>query len=271
MARPRLGFWYRFAIAVVKPVMTVLTKRDWPAGHPLPAGGIIVAPNHLSHVDPFVVGHYLYDQGRPPRFLAKASLFSTFFVGTIVRHAGQIPVYRETRDASVALRDAISAVTRGECVVVYPEGTLTRDPDLWPMVGKTGAARIAFASGCPVVPVAMWGPQDLLLPYSRRPRLWPRATTRLRVGPPVELADLLPAGSDPNAVSGDVLRQATERIMDAVTGLLADLRGEPVPAVRFDPRAAGLPTTGDPGVRYRSNDHRSRRTLGHDRDDEGER
>ncbi len=257
MTRPRLGFWYRFTIAIVKPVMTVLSSRDWPPGHPLPDGGIVVVPNHMSHVDPFVVGHYLYNQRRPPRFLAKSSLFSTFFVGMVLRHAGQIPVYRETRDAAEALRDAITAVRRGECVVVYPEGTLTRDPDLWPMVGKTGAARIAFASGCPVVPVAMWGPQDLLPPYSRRPRLWPRATMHLRVGAPVELTDLVPPGSDPTAVSGETLRRATERIMDAITELLADLRGAPVPAVRFDPRAVG------PG--------RPRRTLGNDQEEEGAR
>jgi 1-acyl-sn-glycerol-3-phosphate acyltransferase len=269
MARQRLGFWYRFAIAVVKPVMILVSRRDWPAGHPLPEGGIVVVPNHLSHVDPFVVGHYLYNQGRPPRFLAKASLFSTFLVGTIVRHAGQIPVYRETRDASVALRDAIAAVRRGECVVVYAEGTLTRDPELWPMVGKTGAARIAFASGRPVVPVAMWGPQDLLLPYSRRPHLWPRPTMRVRVGAPVELADLLPPGTDPNAVPGDVLRLATERIMAGITALVAGMRGEPAPAVRFDPRREGLPTIGDPGLRYERGDRRPRRTLGHDQDDEG--
>ena len=269
MSRQRLGFWYEFAVAVLKPVMLVLSKRDWPVGHQWPSGGIVVATNHISHVDPFVVGHYLYNERRPARFLAKASLFSTFFVGRVLRGADQIAVHRETRDASVALRDAVAAVRSGECVVVYPEGTLTRDPDLWPMVGKTGAARIAFASGCPVVPLAMWGPQAMLMPYSRRPRLIPRATMQIRVGAPVGLADLLPAGADPTAVTGDVLRLATDRIMDAITALVSDLRGEPAPASRLDPRAAGLPTTGDPRIRYEQPQHPPRRRLDHDPDDEG--
>ena len=82
----------------------------------------------------------------------------------------------------------------GECVVVYAEGTLTRDPDLWPMAGKTGAARIALATGCPVLPMAAWGPQDLLAPYGKRPHLLGRATMQVTVGPPVDLADLSGSG-----------------------------------------------------------------------------
>lgn len=265
MARRRLGFWYRFAIAVVKPLLWVFTKRDWPPGRPFPEGGIVVVANHLSHVDPFVLGIYLYDSGRPPRFLAKASLFSTFFIGTIVRHGGQIPVYRETRDASVALRDAIAAVERGECVVVYPEGTLTRDPELWPMVGRTGAARIAFATGCPVIPVAMWGPQALLAPYSHRPHLWPRTVMHVRVGAPIVLTDVPIA--DPSQVTGENLRGATERIMDALTGLVAELRGESPPARRLDPKAEGLPPTGDPRRAREPSPEPEPRRLGSAEDD----
>ena len=92
---------------------------------------------------------------------------------------------------------------------------------------------------------------------------------QIRVGAPVELADLLPVGADPNAVTGDVLRLATDRIMDAITALVSELRGEPAPDSRLDPRAAGLPTTGDPRIRYEQPQHRPRRRLEHDQDDEG--
>ena len=68
----------------------------------------------------------------------------------------------------------VAAVRDGECVVVYPEGTLTRDPDLWPMTGKSGAARIALETGCPVIPVGQWGAHELLPPYSKKPDLFPR-------------------------------------------------------------------------------------------------
>ena len=92
---------------------------------------------------------------------------------------------------------------------------------------------------------------------------------QIRVGAPVELADLLPPGTDPTAVPGDVLRQATDRIMDAITALVAELRGEPMPSTRLDPRASGLPTTGDPHVRYGSRRRAAPRSVGDAADDEG--
>ena len=66
----------------------------------------------------------------------------------------------------------------GECVVVYPEGTITRDPDLWPMVGKSGAARIALATGCPVIPIGQWGAQEVLAPYAEEARPVPAQADR---------------------------------------------------------------------------------------------
>jgi len=124
--------------------------------------------------------------------------------------------------------------------VVYPEGTLTRDPDLWPMQGKTGAARIALETGCPVIPIGQWGAHELLYPYAKRPHLVPRATITMKVGDPVPLDDLR---AMPH--TQDVINQATARIMDALTHLVEDLRGEKAPDERFDPRKKGLSQTGD--------------------------
>jgi 1-acyl-sn-glycerol-3-phosphate acyltransferase len=144
-------------------------------------------------------------------------------------------------------------VRRGRLVVVYPEGTLTRDPDLWPMVGKTGAARIALSAGVPVIPVAQWGAQDILYPYAKRPSLLPRKTIHANAGPPVDLDDLRG-----RPITPELLREATDRIMAAVTSLLEEVRGETAPAERFDPRAAGVRPTGNPhaaGVRPTGNPH----------------
>ena len=248
--------WFRFAATVLRPVMRAVTKRVWTGTENLPAsGGFVVVPNHISHVDPLVVAHYLYDNGRLPRFLAKASLFDVFFVGRVLRGAKQIPVYRETREAGDAYREAVAAVRRGECVVVYAEGTLTRDPDLWPMGGKTGAARIALETGCPVLPMAAWGPQDLLEPYGRVPHVLGRTTVEVTVGPAVDLSDLRrSAAPDPQT-----LRVATERIMTAVTDLVARLRDEEAPATRLDPRSADLASTGDAHVVYNLDRQRGRR------------
>jgi 1-acyl-sn-glycerol-3-phosphate acyltransferase len=127
----------------------------------------------------------------------------------------------------------VEAVQRGECVAFYPEGTLTRDPDLWPMVGKTGIARVALLTKAPVIPVAQWGANEFLPPYAKKPSLLPRKTHRVLVGEPVDLSPWY--GKDPTA---EVLRQVTEAIMGDVKQLLSELRGEPAPDGLYDPRTA---------------------------------
>lgn len=228
-----LGPYYRFAATVLWPTMMTVTRRDWRGVEHLgqPGDGLIVAPNHISWIDPIVLAHFLNDHDRVPRFLAKDSLFSVPVVGRIISGAGQIPVYRRTRNAGEAVRSAVSAVSAGEAVVVYPEGTLTRDPDLWPMTGKTGAARIALLSGRPVIPVAHWGVQQIMGPYAKELHLFPPKTLSVAAGPPVDLDDLADRDLD-----DDVLTEATSRIMDAITALLATLRNEQAPKLRWDSR-----------------------------------
>ncbi|MFG3048225.1 lysophospholipid acyltransferase family protein [Streptomyces sp. NPDC048202] len=232
MSRRRIGFWYRLAAVICKPPLAVLIKRDWRGMEHIPAdGGFITAVNHNSHVDPFAYAHYQYNTGRVPRFLAKSGLFKKGFVGAAMRGTGQIPVYRESTDALSAFRAAIEAVEQGECVAFYPEGTLTRDPDGWPMTAKTGAARVALETRCPVVPVAQWGVNELLPPYAKKPHLFPRKTHHVLAGPPVDLSPFY--GKE---MTADVLREATEVIMAAVTRQLEEIRGEKAPAVPYDPR-----------------------------------
>jgi 1-acyl-sn-glycerol-3-phosphate acyltransferase len=253
--RQKRGWAFAFAVAIVKPLLLLFTKRRWVDGDKVPAeGGCVLVGNHISHLDPLTFAHFVYDNGRLPRYLAKAAVFEVPFVGMIIRRAGQIPVYRLTSDASQAFRAAVEAVNKGECVVVYPEGTISRDPGLWPMTGKTGAARIALSTGAPVIPVAQWGANHILAPYAKRPRLLPRKTISMKAGDPVGLDDLRVRPLTP-----DVLHEATTRIMDALTAQLAELRGEQPPAVRFDPRTAGVREIGNPNVapkRHRHDDGR---------------
>ena len=241
--RPRrIGFWFRLAVVILRPLLMVLTKRDWRGTENLPpTGGVIVVTNHVSHVDPLTFAHFLFDNGRLPRYLAKEGLFRVFFVGQVLRGTKQIPVYRESADASRAFSAAVTAVREGGCVAIYPEATLTRDPDQWPMVGKTGAARVAIETGAPVIPIAQWGPQELLAPYAKKPDIFPRKTMHMRAGPPVDLSDL--AG---RPIDTPLLREVTERLMTAITSLLEEIRGEQAPATRFDLRSTELPRTGDP-------------------------
>jgi 1-acyl-sn-glycerol-3-phosphate acyltransferase len=221
-------------VAVLNAIMVPFTKRDWRGQQRIPqTGGLIFAVNHISNADPLAVGQFIAYSGRWPRFLAKTSLFRLPIIGRVLRACGQIPVVRASPAAGDALRAAIRAVEKGQAVTIYPEGTISRDPQLWPMAGKTGAARIALETGCPVIPIGQWGAQELMYGGELRfPKLLPRKTLRFEAGDPVDLDDLRD-----QPVAAAVLIEATERIMDAITSLVADLRGEPAPAVRYDPRA----------------------------------
>ena len=228
------GGWYRVLETVLRTPLHALTKHDWRGGENLQIpGGVILAMNHLSWFDPLAAAHFCNDNGRPVRFLAKAEIFKVPVFGAILKGAGQIPVKRGTADATSSLHAAIKAVEGGECVVIYPEGTLTRDPDLWPMTAKTGVARIALSTGCPVIPAAQWGPQEILGPNSKLPKFFPRKTMKIWAGPPVDLDDLR---NQP--ITSSVLREATERIMKAITDILAQQRQEPVPTEPLDRRIA---------------------------------
>lgn len=242
MRRGRHGFWMRFAVVVLEPLLTVLTRRAWRGLERIPrSGGVVLVTNHISHLDPLTFAHFVYAAGRLPRFLAKEELFAVPFVGAVLRGAEQIPVAREREGARSAYDAAVAAVRSGEAVCIYPEATLTRDPQLWPMAGKTGAVRVALETGAPVVPVAQWGVHRLLPPYARRPRLCWRPLVSVHAGPPVALDDLRQ-----RPIDAATLQLAADRITDAVAGLLAQIRGEPMPAHRFDPRTSPLPRIGAP-------------------------
>ncbi|MFI8854234.1 lysophospholipid acyltransferase family protein [Streptomyces sp. 891-h] len=236
--RRKIGFWYRLAAFLLKPPLILLFKRDWRGVEHIPQdGGFITVVNHNSYLDPLSYAHFQYNTGRVPRFLAKVGLFKGGFVGAAMRGTGQIPVYRESADAVGAFRAAVEAIEKGECVAFYPEGTLTRDPQMWPMTGKTGAARVALLTRAPVIPVAQWGANLAMPPYAKEKklRLFPRKTLIVQAGPPLDLSAYY--DREPTA---EVLREVTDVMMDAVTEQLAAVRGEPAPAERFDMRKAAV-------------------------------
>jgi 1-acyl-sn-glycerol-3-phosphate acyltransferase len=236
----RLGFWRRFAVVLVKPVLTVLTRRTWRGMEHIPTSGpAVIVFNHISHADPFTAAHFVYDAGRWPQFLAKASVFRLPIAGWLLYRVRQIPVHRGTADAANALEAAVAAVAAGDAVVIYPEGTTTREPDLWPMRGKTGAARLALMTRAPVIPVAMWGPELIFDPRDHKLRLRPRVPVAVVAGPPLDLSRW--AGAEPTTAT---LHEVTDAIMLRLRDLLADLRGAPAPPlwspVDADGRGAGI-------------------------------
>jgi len=236
---------YRGIATFLRALIMPMTRRDWHGAEHLPStGGFVVCPNHISYFDPFAFAHFLYDNGHPPFFLAKSEVFEIPVLGRLLTSAEQIPVHRGTTEAAKAFSAAVAAVRDGKCVPIFPEGTLTRDANLWPMTGRTGAARVALTTRCPVIPVAQWGPQEVLAPYAKTPHLFPPKTMRILAGPPVDLSDLYDRPLD-----AATLKDATIRIMDAITRQVETLRGDKAPAIRFDARTAGVPETGNPNKR----------------------
>jgi 1-acyl-sn-glycerol-3-phosphate acyltransferase len=156
--------------------------------------------------------------------MIKAGVFGWPIIGYMMKGSGQIPVYRGTADASQSLREAVAALERGEAVVIYPEGTTTKDPDNWPMLAKTGVARLVLLSPeTPVVPIGQWGPHRMG-GFSVK-RLGRRRTSYASVGAPLDLSRY--RGKEP---TGEVLREITDEIMSAVRQEVAELRGESAPA-----------------------------------------
>jgi 1-acyl-sn-glycerol-3-phosphate acyltransferase len=221
----------RFAAMIIKPLLWVFSRHTWLGREHVPAGPVIVVVSHLSHVDPFVVAHFVYDLPREPRFLGKEVLFRTPFIGAVLRGAGQIPVWRATAHAAEALDHAVAALDRGEAVIIYPEGTTTRDPDLWPMQGKTGAARLAMLTGAPVVPIGQWGAQRFFDPITRRLRPWPRTPVTVIAGPPVDLS-----AYDGAPQTAALLAEVTDVLMRRVRELVAEARGVAAPTGPLYPR-----------------------------------
>jgi 1-acyl-sn-glycerol-3-phosphate acyltransferase len=123
---------------------------------------------------------------------------------------------------------------------VYPEGTLTRDANSWPMVAKTGLARLAVMSKAPVIPVAQWGAQRVLPAYSKKFRLFPRTKLQVKAGAPLDFSKWYGKEGDPEAMA-----EATAYAMAAITSILEELRGEKRPADIFDPHNSALPRTGN--------------------------
>lgn len=223
--------WFRFCIVLIWPLVQLLTRRERHGLANLPrTGGVLVVANHVSIVDPLTVAQLIYDGGRLPHFMAKQSLFTAPVIGRVMRGTQQIPVRRNSTEAAGSLSAALEALERGLVVIIYPEGTTTRDPGQWPMRARTGVARIALTSGVPVIPLAQWGTHRIY-GRDRKLHLFRRPVVHARLGEPVDLTKWQGVGQTPA-----VLREVTDTIMAGVTASLAQIRGEVPPAQPWDPR-----------------------------------
>jgi 1-acyl-sn-glycerol-3-phosphate acyltransferase len=216
--RPSLEPLFRLAETVLVPPFKLWFNWRMEGLERVPREGpVLVAGNHISYLDPFAHAYFLVRAGRRPRFLAKQELFEVRLVGRALRALGQIPVRRGTGDRS-PLEAAEAALRAGETVLVYPEGTVTKNPDFSPMAGRTGIVRLALRTGLPVLPVATWGGQHVWQKSGRQSLRFARPIW-LAAGPPVDLSGYAGGVDD-----GDALRAATEDVMGALAVIVEDLR-----------------------------------------------
>lgn len=178
-------------------------------GHIPRTGAVILASNHISYLDPLVLAYVATKRGRRTRFLAKEELFAKKGLGPVLRGLRQIPVSRGTSNAAGSLVLAEQALRRGECVTVFPEGTISLDLD--PMAGKTGTARLAAATGVPVVPIGLWGLHRVMF-KGRKPHWRTGVPETVMIGEPLVVD------------AADDMAEATDRIMRAICDRVAAAR-----------------------------------------------
>ncbi|HWH27271.1 MAG TPA: lysophospholipid acyltransferase family protein [Pseudolysinimonas sp.] len=225
---------WRFWGAIVIPLVLLLAKFRFQHPERIPrSGAFIMTANHITDFDPLVTAYTLWKHGRVPHYLAKASLFRVPIIGRAFSATDQVPVERAV-GGTEPLAAASKLIEKQLALVIYPEGTLTREPNLWPMRGKYGAMRLALQHGLPVIPCAQWGSQKVLPRWSKKLSLFPRKRIDVLIGEPLDLSRWEGRYQDTKA-----LAEATEYVMQEITRLLEQLRGEKAPAGRWDPADHG--------------------------------
>lgn len=235
------GFWILVTCLIFYPMAWLAKVRAKGADNIRRDGGVLLVMNHISHIDPPIDAVFVHRNGRVPRFLAKDSLFRMPVFKYMIKGSGSIPVYRASVNAGDSLVEATKALKAGRFVVIYPEGTITRDPDGWPMRSRTGVGRLAMdclENDWTVLTAARWGTKDILDGYTKKFRPFPRKKVHIDVSEPVDLTRF--KGRD---VDNELLREVTDFLMTRVREQLSGLRDEPAPTEFYVPAKAKKKTT----------------------------
>ncbi|MGY1915739.1 lysophospholipid acyltransferase family protein [Blastococcus sp. SYSU DS0973] len=232
--RGRISFALWLCIVVIHPVSSLIFRLRYRHADRIPVRGpVLLVANHVSVLDPLACARLVFDQGRIPHFLAKEAVFKGL-AGTILRAAGQIPVARYSTAARGSLDAARADLAAGSIVVIYPEGSVTRDPEWWPMQARTGAAQLALTTEAVVVPVAQWGPQRVHDYHAKKLHLRLRTPADYLVGEPIDLSAVRAEVRAGRPLNADLLRETTDLMMSRVRDQLGELRNER-PPLTFHP------------------------------------
>lgn len=210
--------WYGLVKGVLIPPLRLWFSWRFEGLEHIPREGpALVACNHISYLDPLAQGWFLVKAGRNPRFLAKTELFGNPILRAVLRGTKQIPVTRGSGDRG-PVEAASDALRAGELVLVYPEGTVTTNPDFSPMRAKTGIARLTLATRVPVIPLAVWGSAPVWQKSGARDLKFGRPIY-VKAGPPLDFSQYEGRAGDPAAI-----RTVTDEVMAQLSLLVQDLR-----------------------------------------------
>jgi 1-acyl-sn-glycerol-3-phosphate acyltransferase len=234
--------WILVCQGVFYPLTRMLGRRRFVGNQQLAApGAALVVANHISHIDPVYDTVFIRKSGRWPHVLAKSSLWKIPVVRSALRGTQQIPVERGGGAGGTALDAATEALRDGKVVLIYPEGTVSREPDHWPMRPRPGVAMLALSGDFPVIPVVHWGTQAVYTSYRAgwKVRPFPRRDVSVVAGPPIDLSRWRGKPVDARAI-----RDVSYLIMNTIKEMMAELRGEPAPDGLFDPKRAAQQGSG---------------------------
>src|SRR3989304_593160 len=176
------------------------------AEHVPEVGAVILAPNHVSCVDPVLVGISIE---RPVHFMAKKELFRNRAMAWFLRGLHAFPITRERVDPS-SVKHTLSLLAAGHVVLMFPEGTRGGGQRLGP--AKSGIAGGAAGPGAAVVPVFHWGSERVL---PRGARWFRRVPLRVRFGPPLRFG----AGGAGDRAAGEAVEAFGRQLMKAIAAL----------------------------------------------------
>lgn len=239
---PERNFAVRLVANILIPLVRLSFKIRLKGAENLPkSGSYILAGNHCTELDGLALAYVVYKRlHRTPHFFAKGALFRVPVIGKILLRAGQIPIYRGGRSNEEPLRAANLYLQADQVVGIFPEGTLTREPNLWPMRGKFGAVKLALDNNVPLYVFGQFGTEKVMPQYTKRfrPGFW--KPVDFVIGQEVDLSKF----RNQRAGAAEML-EATELVMKEITKLVEEIRGERAPAELFDPAKHGIAETGN--------------------------
>lgn len=238
----QMSLFFRFVVNVIRLFIKFRVKRVVENIDKIPSEGpCIVIANHFNEFDAVLATEFVTQAHRAPRIFAKSSLWKIPIVKQAFNSGNLIPVNRGTKEAAKSLEVANEGLKNGDLIFIFPEGTISKDPQSWPMTCKTGAARLAIMSNAKVIPILQDGAQflsktcDKNVSWYQKHKKGNKVLIHLKAFDPIDFTDLFTKSSDNlDEISDDLVKKVNQRIESTLTKIVEENRGVKAPK-RWNP------------------------------------